>query len=236
MADLLLFGRLADARRARPRRFRLFNAHLDEYLSENDVKSRFRFGRDSINYLADLLSDDLARNTARKHALLPLVQVLVALRFFASGSFLEVIGDTFGLPKSTVSRCITAVSQALVRRQHMFIVWPDEDRKTIIKQAFFAKNGFPGVIGCIDCAHIRIQAPRINENDFVNRKGYHSLNVQAICDHEGESDSGVLGSKHRYRVPIQSVLRDLWYNVSVKNIFCELYLIKTTLSLVIFID
>ena len=39
MADLLLFGRLADARRARLRRFRLCNAHLDEYLGENDVKS-----------------------------------------------------------------------------------------------------------------------------------------------------------------------------------------------------
>ena len=45
MVDPLLFGRLAYARRARPRRFRLFNAHLDEYLSENDVKSRFHFGR-----------------------------------------------------------------------------------------------------------------------------------------------------------------------------------------------
>ena len=85
MAHMLLFGHLADARRTRPRRFRLFNARLDDYLSENDVKSRFRFGRDSINYLVDLLSDDLARNTARYHALLPLVQVLVALCFFASG-------------------------------------------------------------------------------------------------------------------------------------------------------
>ena len=69
MDDPLLFGRLAYARRARPRRFRLFNAHLDEYLSENDVKSRFRFGRDSINSLADLLSDDLARKTAFRYAL-----------------------------------------------------------------------------------------------------------------------------------------------------------------------
>ena len=68
MADLLLFGGLAHARRARPLRFWLFNAHLDVYLSENDVKSRFRFGRDSINYLADLLSDDLARNTAFRYA------------------------------------------------------------------------------------------------------------------------------------------------------------------------
>ena len=55
--------------RARPRRIRLFNAHLDEYPSENYVKSRFRFGRDSINYLADLLSDDLARNIAFRYVL-----------------------------------------------------------------------------------------------------------------------------------------------------------------------
>ena len=59
MFDPLQFGRLTNARRARPRRFRLLNAHLEEYLSENDVKSR----------PADLLSDDLARNTAFRYAL-----------------------------------------------------------------------------------------------------------------------------------------------------------------------
>ena len=41
----------------------------NKYLSENDVKSRFRFGKDSINYLADLLSDHLAKNTAFQYAL-----------------------------------------------------------------------------------------------------------------------------------------------------------------------
>ena len=59
MADLLLFGRLADARRV---------DELDEYLSKNGVKSRVRFDRESINYLADLLCDDLARNTAFRYA------------------------------------------------------------------------------------------------------------------------------------------------------------------------
>ena len=76
MAYLLLFGRLADARRARPRRFRLFNAHLDEYLSEKEVKSRFRFGRDSINYLLcngfpcfsfGLISHTVSKLKARLH-------------------------------------------------------------------------------------------------------------------------------------------------------------------------
>ena len=81
MADMFLFGRLAGAPDCS---FRLFHARVDDFLSKIDVKLRFRFDRDSINYLAELLSDDLRRNTARNHALLPLVQVLVALRFFAS--------------------------------------------------------------------------------------------------------------------------------------------------------
>ena len=68
----------------------------------------------------------------------------------------------------------------------------------MIKLVFFAKSSLPGAIGCIDCTQICIQAPSVNENDFVNRKGYHSLNVQAICDHKGESQSRVLGSKRPY--------------------------------------
>ena len=38
--------------------------------------------------------------------------------------------------------------------------------------------GFPDTIGVIDCTHVRTQRPRQHENAFVNRHGYHSLNVQ----------------------------------------------------------
>ena len=32
---------------------------------------------------------------------------------------------------------------------------------------------------------MRIQAPSTSENDFVNRKGFHSISVQAVCNHNG---------------------------------------------------
>ncbi|KAK0135579.1 putative nuclease HARBI1 [Merluccius polli] len=48
---------------------------------------------------------------------------------------------------------------------------------------FFAEiAGFPNVIGAIDCTHIAIKAPSEGEYAYVNRKHFHSLNVQIICD------------------------------------------------------
>ena len=43
----------------------------------------------------------------------PTLQILVALCFVASGTFSQVIGDTFSLPKSTVSRILTDVTLVL---------------------------------------------------------------------------------------------------------------------------
>lgn len=42
----------------------------------------------------------------------------------------------------------------------------------------------PGVIGCVDCTHIAITRPGGDdehpEHIYVNRKGYHSINVQLV--------------------------------------------------------
>ncbi|XP_033738226.1 putative nuclease HARBI1 [Pecten maximus] len=40
----------------------------------------------------------------------------------------------------------------------------------------------PQVLGCIDGTFVRISTPRENEPDYVNRKGFHSLNVQMVCN------------------------------------------------------
>ncbi|XP_017491880.1 PREDICTED: putative nuclease HARBI1 [Rhagoletis zephyria] len=39
-----------------------------------------------------------------------------------------------------------------------------------------------GTIGAIDCTHVSILAPKNNESNYVNHHGYHSINVQMICD------------------------------------------------------
>ena len=103
MADLLFVNI-----RRRPRQFREL---IDiQNFTDEELRARYRFGRQAVGYITNLIADDLRRSTRRNHALPPLQQVLIALRFFASGSFLQVIGDTAGVNKSTVSRVVTSVS------------------------------------------------------------------------------------------------------------------------------
>lgn len=128
------------------------------------------------------------RNTNRNHAVSAEMQVLITLRFLALGSFLQVIGDTFlGFDKSTVSRVVHRVTRALTAKLGDFIIFPStRGERDEIKQGLFWVRGFPCAIGCIGGIHVRITAPHGNEPDCVNRKGYHSINVQAICDHRGK--------------------------------------------------
>ncbi len=46
------------------------------------------------------------------------------------------------------------------------------------KVKFLRLAGFPNMWGCIDGTDVRIQAPTVNEHEYVNRKSYHSINVQ----------------------------------------------------------
>jgi len=58
----------------------------------------------------------------------------------------------------------------------------EADRK-LVYEDFYKMRQFPKVIGAIDCTHIKIQSPNKNIGEkFRNRKGYFSINVQAVCN------------------------------------------------------
>ena len=51
-----------------------------------------------------------------------------------------------------------------------------------LKLDFWRICAFPNVVGAIDCTHIKIPCPGgENAELFRNRKGYFSINVQAVC-------------------------------------------------------
>ncbi|XP_071207696.1 putative nuclease HARBI1 isoform X1 [Salvelinus alpinus] len=138
---------------------------------------------EGMRYLCRLLGPRIKHRTARSHALSVEQMVCVALRFFASGAFLYSVGDAEQLNKATICRTIRSVCLAIKALADVFISFPGHRRLCDIKEEFYRIAGFPNVIGAVDCTHIRIKAPSgAHEADFVNRKSFHSINVQMVCN------------------------------------------------------
>ena len=100
----------------------------------------------------------------------PLMQFMVALRIFAAGASQLGVADTFGVSKPTVCRTVATVLSRRLRQYVQFERPADVDRR---EAKFFRMASFPNMIGCIDCTHVSIIEPCVNEHQLVNRKGVH---------------------------------------------------------------
>ncbi|KAL0810119.1 hypothetical protein ABMA28_010921 [Loxostege sticticalis] len=181
----------------------LWAAHNEEVWLRRQRRNDFRHCLERIAEMPDLFFREqfrLNKSTFRKLCIdlrtytslrgtkeIPLeVKVLCTLSFLATGSYQRIVGVTQHLPQRTTSRCIRQVVGALNNEVILkkWIVFPQtQPERSRIRQEFQRIFHIPGVIGCIDCTHIAIVRPDEDEHLYFNRKGYHSLNVQMICDH-----------------------------------------------------
>ncbi|KAI2650680.1 hypothetical protein H4Q32_000720 [Labeo rohita] len=169
-----------------------------EVLSEKELFEKLRFPRHAIQQLAFDLEEQLRPETSRNCSIPPLLQICLALRFFATGCFINAAADIIGVHKSTASRIIHRVSCVLSGRLPLFPT--DVSTLNKVKVDFSTLPDF-----------LMIQAPSTHEPLFVNRKGYHSINVQAICDAKLRVLNCVArwpGSTHDSRILLNSQIHD----------------------------
>ncbi|XP_044588775.1 protein ALP1-like [Cotesia glomerata] len=98
---------------------------------------------------------------------------------------------------------VRRVVNSLVAIAPNFIVWPDPEKVDNISHGFEVTSGFPNVIGAIDGTLINITKPRQHSESYVNRKGHHSIQLQAVCDSQARflhCYAGNVGSIHDARV------------------------------------
>ncbi|KAK4887402.1 hypothetical protein RN001_003673 [Aquatica leii] len=144
----------------------------------------FRISKGSARQMLAEIEENIQHRSERNNVIPPMEQLLLALRFFASGSFYISTADFGGIHKSTSGKIISRVVSAIAERRPHHIKFPatlEERNQSSVE--FFRIARFPRVVGAIDCTHIKLQSPGgDNAENFRNRKGYFSLNVQAICD------------------------------------------------------
>lgn len=171
MAAALWFFQLKRSRR-RDRIFRDRDNPLD-YETEEAIVSKYRLPRHIIIQLCQQFEHKLQRPTLRSCALTVSLQIMVALRFFATGSFQAVAGDIHNISRQSVSY---DVIECLVRVANTYIFMPtNQGALNEIKRGFHEIEGFPNAIDAIDGTHIKIKAQTTDEHLYVNRKHFHSI-------------------------------------------------------------
>ncbi|XP_072168617.1 putative nuclease HARBI1 [Diadema setosum] len=213
MAAFLLLGfREQEAARRNFRRQRVFRDRLNplDHYDDSEMLKNYRFSREGVLRIIDIVKDDLQKPTNRSHALDPSIQVLCALGYYAKGELMSDRAEIHHVSIPTVSQTVKAVTQALIRKKDerpandiTSVVWrrcvlyyacgrrrtkyirfpttPLEVRQS--QEDFFGVAGFPKITGIIDCTHVTLRGCHLleAEHHYVNRKKQHSINVQLVC-------------------------------------------------------
>ncbi|XP_065446578.1 uncharacterized protein LOC135982662 [Chrysemys picta bellii] len=133
--------------------------------------------------LCDLLSPALKRqNTKIRAALTVEKRVAIALWKLATPDSYRSVGNQFGVGKSTVGAAVMQVAKAITELLLRKVVTLGNVQ--VIVDGFTAM-GFPNCGGAIDGTHIPILAPEHQGTQYINRKGYFSIVLQALVDHKG---------------------------------------------------
>uniref|UniRef100_A0A672H965 Putative nuclease HARBI1 n=1 Tax=Salarias fasciatus TaxID=181472 RepID=A0A672H965_SALFA len=151
--------------------------------AEAELRQEFRLSRRAMQSLQRLLKRDLAH-----------------------GLSYRVVSSVFSVPRSTVHRIVNKVARHIQNNLKKVIHFPRAEDLDTVGEGFGLLAGhqvFNNDVGAIDGCHIRIKPPQLHRLDYLNYKGFYSINMQAICDAEGrflDIFVGYPGSVHDTRI------------------------------------
>uniref|UniRef100_A0A672I755 Putative nuclease HARBI1 n=1 Tax=Salarias fasciatus TaxID=181472 RepID=A0A672I755_SALFA len=144
--------------------------------------SEFHLSRRAMTNLQRLLKRD------QDHGWGYQLEILMYTYWLAHGLSYRVVASVFHIPKATVHRVVHRVANYICRNLGRAISFPKADAMDEIGQGFARLSGSPVfscVAGAIDGSHIRIKPPHQCHMDYLNYKGFYSINMMAICDSDG---------------------------------------------------
>ena len=159
---------------------------INDVTLTEEWRENFRMWRQTFTLLCQALSPFISRR--KTHLRKPISvqkKVAVTLYYLSDGGRLRKTANAFGLAVSTVSVIIKTVTHVIsTHLASIYIKLPTSEQEVQASAAnFFKRFGFPQCLGAVDGTHIPILKPNENPTAYINRKGYHSLNVQACVDY-----------------------------------------------------
>ncbi|XP_055640385.1 putative nuclease HARBI1 isoform X2 [Toxorhynchites rutilus septentrionalis] len=174
----------------------------------------FRVSKDIYKHLLHIIEANINR-VQRFTSVPPTIMLAASLRFFVGGNYQKGVGDDrfIGLAQPTMSKVLQSVLNTIEANVCPDVIQFPSSEQAInaIKNAFYKRTGFPGVMGCIDGTHVSIILPARDKQLYHNSEGFHSLNVMLVCDHTltiRYLDANHPGSSHKSSAWNDSLLKE----------------------------
>ncbi|XP_029210229.2 putative nuclease HARBI1 [Acropora millepora] len=153
--------------------------------NDQDWKENFRMSQVAFEYLTMELSPIISkRDTNFRKAISARQRLVVTLYRLADTATYRTIANLFAIGKSTVCEIVVQVCNAIVQFLLPRYIRPPQSAQEIRERIDESRDraGFPQVVACVDGCHIPFKAPQNNPEDYVNRKGFHSIILQGLVD------------------------------------------------------
>lgn len=168
-------------------------------------RENMRMTRDTFEIVCNELRPYLERQVTRFRQPVS-VEARVAITIWRLGTNIEyrTISALFGLGRSTVCEIVLETCEVIAHHlMPRYVRVPQNERLKEIIDGFEHCWGFPQTVGAIDGTHIPILRPQHSSSDYYNRKGYHSILMQALVEFRGifmDVNIGWPGKVHDARV------------------------------------
>ena len=149
----------------------------------DDWMENFRMSRETFYYLCDKVRPVIEKqNTRMRRCVSTEHRVAITLWVLATPSQYRIVAHLF-----EVAQCMPDCKEHLhcscAELTPVYINFPTGDTLNEVDRGFKDKWGVPRCVGSIDGSHIPVIPPAMNHTDYYNRKGWYSMLVQAVVDH-----------------------------------------------------
>ena len=152
---------------------------------EHNWMENFRMSRGTFKYLCEQLKPLIdKRNTRMRKSISTERRLAINLWVLATPGEYCTVAHLFGIARLTVCKITNETCRAIVQKLlPVYIRFPTGDGLKEVVRGFKDKWGVPQCAGSIDGSHVPVTPPALNHTDYYNRKGWYSVLVQAVVDH-----------------------------------------------------
>lgn len=173
-------------------------------MNNREFRRHFRVSLGIYNHLLDSFYGELKK--VYRGGYLPISpekQLLLYLWFAANQDSQREVAMLFGVGEWAVNKTIKQVSDVLCERKEHYIHWPSVQRENEIAHSFENMSRICNIVGAVDGTHVPIVNCPGGNNDYINRKGFPSVQLQLVVDDTlmiNDAYVGWPGSTHDARV------------------------------------